>query len=164
MSFLTTCLDSVRTNGYEKYGIRNFLVGRPEKIRRRGWGIRRSIKKGSMDRFSMLFKTFALIALLEPGASSFAQKVFSVKYQNQADVTVFVVGYENQADLKVYKEKYPNQAGDNNGRWFFTDYANQAAKKIWFADYENQAELTVFFVEYENQAGWRNKEKMYLMY
>jgi hypothetical protein len=32
-----------------------------------------------------------------------AQKVYSVKYENQADVKVFVVKYENQADLKVYK-------------------------------------------------------------
>ena len=31
-----------------------------------------------------------------------AQKVFSVDYENQADVKVFVVKYENQADLKVF--------------------------------------------------------------
>ena len=40
-----------------------------------------------------------------------AQKVFSVEYENQADVKVFVVDYENQADLKVYFVKYENQAG-----------------------------------------------------
>ena len=39
-----------------------------------------------------------------------AQKVFSVNYENQADVKVFVVDYENQADLLVYKVKYENQA------------------------------------------------------
>jgi hypothetical protein len=93
-----------------------------------------------------------------------AQKVFSVKYSNQADVKVFVVGYENQADLAVYKVKYENQVGDNDGKWFFTDYENQAKKKIYFVDYENQADLKIFFVEYENQAGWKNKEKIYLMY
>ena len=51
-----------------------------------------------------------------------------------------------------------------HGKWFFTKYENQAKKKIYFVDYENQAELKVFFVEYENQAGWRNKEKMHLMF
>ena len=55
-----------------------------------------------------------------------AQKVFSVKYENQADVKVFVVKFENQADLKVYKVKHENQAGENNGKWFFTKYENQA--------------------------------------
>lgn len=58
-----------------------------------------------------------------------AQKVYSVKYANQADVKVFVVDYPNQADLKVYKVKYNNQAGKNDGLWFFTQYDNQADKK-----------------------------------
>lgn len=44
---------------------------------------------------------------------SFAQKVFSVEYENQADVKVFVVKYENQADLKIYFIEYVNQAGWN---------------------------------------------------
>ena len=57
-----------------------------------------------------------------------AQKVFSVDYENQADVKVFVVSYENQADLKVYKVKYENQAGQNDGKWFFTAYSNQSKK------------------------------------
>jgi hypothetical protein len=80
-----------------------------------------------------------------------AQKVFSVEYENQADVKVFVVPYENQADLAVFKVKYENHAGDNNGKWFFTAY-------------ENQADLKIYFVEYENQAGWKKREKMHLMY
>jgi hypothetical protein len=43
-----------------------------------------------------------------------AQKVFSVDYENQADVKVFVVKYENQADLKIYFVDYENQAGWRN--------------------------------------------------
>lgn len=93
-----------------------------------------------------------------------AQKVFSVDYENQADVKVFVVKYENQADLKVYKVKYENQAQGNNGKWFFTKYANQAKKKIFFVKYETQADLKIFFVEYENQAGWRSSSKKHLLY
>jgi len=61
---------------------------------------------------------FILIIALFFAPMSFAQKVFSVKYQNQADVKVFVVDYENQADLKVYKVKYQNQADKYEGRWF----------------------------------------------
>ena len=61
---------------------------------------------------------------------SFAQKVFTVEYENQADVKVFVVDYENQADIKVFKVKYENQAGENNGKWFFTQYPNQAKIKF----------------------------------
>ena len=57
-----------------------------------------------------------------------AQKVFSVDYENQADLKVFVVDYENQADLKVFKVKYENQARGNEGKWFFTQYPNQAQK------------------------------------
>jgi hypothetical protein len=93
-----------------------------------------------------------------------AQKVFSVDYENQADVKIFAVNYENQADLKVFKVKYENQAGSNDGKWFFTQYSNQAKKKVYFVKYENQADLKVFFVDYENQAGWRNSAKKSLMY
>ena len=49
------------------------------------------------------------------GVSCFAQKVYSVEYENQADAKVYVVNYENQADLKVYKVKYSNQAINNIG-------------------------------------------------
>lgn len=109
-------------------------------------------------------KIASLFLLLATISTVQAQKVFSVQYQNQADVKVYVVKYENQADLKVYKVKYENQAGENDGKWFFTEYSNQAEKKIYFVEYENQADLKIYFVEYENQAGWRNKEKIHLMY
>jgi len=95
---------------------------------------------------------------------AFGQKIYSVKYQNQADVKVYVVKYENQADLNVYKVSYENQAGKNDGKWYFVKYENQADKKIYFVDYENQADLKVYFVKYENQAGWRDRSKMHLMY
>ena len=39
----------------------------------------------------------------------FAQNVFSVDYQIQADLKVFVVKYQNQADLKVFKVKFKNR-------------------------------------------------------
>jgi hypothetical protein len=36
--------------------------------------------------------------------------------------------------------------------------------KVYVLKYKNQADLKIYFVEYENQAGWRNKEKIHLMY
>ena len=111
-----------------------------------------------------MLKPVLLIGICLFSFGSFAQKVFSVDYSNQADVKVYVVEYENQADLKVYKVQYSNQAGKNDGTWFFVEYSNQADKKIFFVEYENQADLKIYFVEYENQAGWRNKSKQHLIF
>ena len=80
--------------------------------------------------FIVLFSLFTM--------KSYSQKVYSVDYENQADVKVYVVQYENQADLKVFKESYSNQATQNHGRWFFVNYSNQADKKIYFVKYEHK--------------------------
>ncbi len=77
---------------------------------------------------------FISIIVLFFAPMSFAQKIYSVEYQNQADVKVFVVDYENQADLKVYKVKYQNQADKNEGRRFFNDYSNQSDEKTHFVN------------------------------
>jgi hypothetical protein len=82
-----------------------------------------------------MHKLLGIFLLVTSFNCAYAQKVFSVEYPNQADVKVFVVKYENQADLKVYKVQY-----------------------------ENQADLKIYFVEHENHAGWKNKQKIYLMY
>lgn len=63
-------------------------------------------------------KLLILSAILLFLGTTNAQKVYSVKYQSQADVKVFVVKYESQADLKVYKVDYESQAGNNDGKWF----------------------------------------------
>ena len=114
--------------------------------------------------FDKMKKILILGSMLSSFAAIKAQKVFTVDYENQADVKVFVVNYENQADLKVFKVKYENQAGSNDGKWFFTQYSNQAKKKVYFVKYENQADLKIYFVDYENQAGWRNSSKKSLLY
>ena len=67
-----------------------------------------------------------------------AQKIFSVKYDNRADLKVFVV-------------KYESRVGENQGKWFFVDY-------------ESRADLKIFFVDYESRAGWKNKSKKHLLY
>ncbi len=106
---------------------------------------------------------FFTLSLFLVSSFCFSQKVFPVKYVNQADIKVFEVKYENQADLKVFKVNYQNEAGKNDGNWFFVEYQNQADKKIFFVEYENQADLKVFFVRYKNQAGWINKSKSHLL-
>lgn len=63
--------------------------------------------------------TFSILILLVFNFTVHAQKIFSVQYENQADVKIFVVDYANQADLKIYKVQYSNQAGKNDGSWFF---------------------------------------------
>ena len=66
-----------------------------------------------------------------------AQKVFSVNYENQADVKVFVVDYENQADLLVYKVNYENQAGKNNVQ----EYLSEEILKIPYYVFNNTISL-----------------------
>ncbi|MEC7244233.1 MAG: DUF6150 family protein, partial [Bacteroidota bacterium] len=44
------------------------------------------------------------------------------------------------------------------------DYQSQSDKKIDFVDYKSQSDLKIFFVKYKSQAGWRNRDKMYLLY
>ena len=95
---------------------------------------------------------------------AFSQKMYSVKYKSQADVKLFVVEYESQADLNVFKEKYKSNAKGNEGLWYFVEYQSQSDKKVYFVGYESQADLKIFFVNYRSLAGWKNREKMYLLY
>jgi hypothetical protein len=113
-------------------------------------------------RMRNVFVFAAFILLL--AAATYAQKVYSVQYESQADVKVYVVKYESQADLKVFKVKYENQAGENDGQWFFTKYPGQAQKKIFFVKYESQADVKIYFVKYESQAGWLNDSVKHLFY
>ena len=94
--------------------------------------------------------------------TSFAQKVYTVKYESQADVKVFIVKYESQCDLKVYHVKYESQA-KKDGKWFNVKYESQADKKLFYVKYESQADLKIYYVDYESQAGWKNTSKSHLM-
>ena len=94
----------------------------------------------------------------------FSQKIFSSKFSSGSNLNVFVVEFESQADLKVYKVDYKSQARGNKGLWYFVDYQSQSDKKIFFVDYKSQSDLNIFFVKYKSQAGWRNKNKMHLIY
>lgn len=51
-------------------------------------------------------KTILQIFLILISSNLFAQKVFKVQYESQADIKVYSVQYESQADLKVFMVKY----------------------------------------------------------
>ena len=53
----------------------------------------------------VLFFTVLILLLT---STAYAQKVFSVQYENQADVKVFVVNYENQADRLLSCSLFPS--------------------------------------------------------
>jgi len=46
-------------------------------------------------------KFIIVVLLIFSAKQMLAQKMYSVDYENQADISVFVVDYANQADLKV---------------------------------------------------------------
>jgi hypothetical protein len=71
----------------------------------------------------------AFVLLLS--SSSFAQKMYRVKYESQADLKVYVVDYESQADLNVYMVEYESQA-DKDGLWYNVEYESQADYKLIF--------------------------------
>ncbi|HRZ76442.1 MAG TPA: DUF6150 family protein [Bacteroidales bacterium] len=47
---------------------------------------------------------------------------------------------------------------------YSVEYPYQADLKVFATVYNYQADLKVYKVEYDYQAGWRNKEKVHLMY
>jgi len=94
--------------------------------------------------------------------NTYAQKVYKVKYESQADLKVYIVPYESQADLLVYFVKYESQA-TRDGLFFPVDYESQADFKLYFVEYESQADLKIYIVNYESQAGWRNSSKQHLL-
>jgi len=55
----------------------------------------------------------SLILLMLISTSLWAQKVFRVDYESQAEKKIYFVKYESQADLKIFKVKYESQAGWN---------------------------------------------------
>lgn len=109
-----------------------------------------------------LISVFALMLLLCFSAKS--QTVYSVNYKSDADVKVYVAEYKSDADLVVYKCDYKSDAKGNDGLWFFVKYKSDAKKKVYFVKYKSDADLIIWFSEYKSDAGWRNKEKQYLMY
>lgn len=113
-------------------------------------------------------KRFLLIVTLATlsAITAYAQKIYSVNHEYQADVKVFVVDKEYQADLVVYRtdKEYRAKASENKGIWYICPKAYQADKKVYFTDKEYQADLKIYFTDKEYKAGWKKADKKPLMY
>lgn len=109
--------------------------------------------------------TITLLGLMASN-KSFAQKVYSVDHDYQADIKVFVVDKDYRADLIVYKtdKSHRAKANENKGIWYFCTTPSQADKKVFFVDKEYRADLKVFFTNKEYRAGWKKNDKKHLMY
>ena len=105
---------------------------------------------------------FYILCLISYTASS--QKIFSCNSRYDSDIKVFVTDSRYDADLLVFKTDSRYDTDGNKGLWFFVDSRYDADKKIWFADSRYDADLLIYFVDSRYDAGWRNKEKMHLLY
>lgn len=104
------------------------------------------------------------ILLLGCFKEAIAQKVYSCNNRYDADIKVYVVENRYDADLLVYKVKNAYDVDGNKGLWYFCENRYDAKKKIWFAENKYDADLLICFVENKYDAGWREKEKMHLLY
>jgi hypothetical protein len=93
-----------------------------------------------------------------------AQKIFSTDADYKADFKVYVVDADYKADLLVYKVDSDYQADGNEGKWYFTDADYKADKKIFFVNADYKADLLIHFANSDYKAGWKKREKMYLLY
>jgi len=93
-----------------------------------------------------------------------AQKVFSCNSRYDADIRVFVTNNRYDADLLVYKVTGQYDAEGNKGLWYFSENKYDAKKSIWFSESRYDAELLIFFVNNRYEAGWRDKQKIHLLY
>ena len=120
----------------------------------------------SHKRFKFKSKVCLLIILFCFAISSWAQKVYSVDHDYQADIKVFVVDKDFRADLIVYKtdKSHRAKATENKGVWYFCPTPSQADKKVFFVDKENRADIKVFFTDKEYRAGWKKNDKKHFMY
>ena len=93
-----------------------------------------------------------------------AQKIYSCDSRYDADVLIHVVDSRYDADLLVYKEESKYNATGNEGLWHFVESKYDADKKVYFTDSKYDADLLIYFVDSRYDAGWRNKERIYLLY
>ncbi|MCB2208609.1 MAG: hypothetical protein KQH67_09980 [Bacteroidetes bacterium] len=93
-----------------------------------------------------------------------AQKIYSCDSRYDADVLIHVVDSRYDADLLVYKEESKYNATGNEGLWHFVESRYDADKKVYFTDSKYDADLLIYFVDSRYDAGWRNKERIYLLY
>ncbi len=124
---------------------------------------RNCIKPQTMKLFSFQL-IFALISFLFLSIVSNAQKIYSCDSKYDADVKIFVVESKYSADLLVYKADSRYDAKGNEGLWHFVESKYDADKLVYFTESKYDADLLIYFVESRYNAGWRNCERIYLLY
>ena len=113
----------------------------------------------------MSFKATLLFLVLFVfcSASSLAQRVFVVKTNESADVTVYVSDYPLKVDLLVATVSSASQARHNIGRWYFDRTPYTADLRVKFTTNESEADLKICFVQLVTQTGWLNPGKSFLL-
>lgn len=107
-----------------------------------------------------LFSSF-LIATILPVE---AQKIYITDYNSHADVKVFITKDLDEADLVIFKVDNQDAIGENEGLWFFCEEKKCADKVVYYVKFPTRAEMTVYFTYDRSLAGWKNKNKKYLVY
>ncbi len=122
-----------------------------------------SIKPQTM-KFPFFRLIFILIPFLFLSLVSDAQKIYSCDSKYDADLKIFVVESKYSADLLVYKAYSRYDAKGNEGLWHFVESRYDADKLVYFTESKYDADLLIYFVESRYDAGWRNRERIYLLY
>ncbi len=112
----------------------------------------------------ILFTSGMTLLIFVFSMPAISQKVFSCNNRYDADIKIFVVENRYDADLLVFKVSNAYDADGNKGLWYFCKNKYDAKKIVWFAENKYDADLLVCFVENKYDAGWREKEKMHLLY
>ena len=115
-------------------------------------------------KLSLFHLIFILIPFLFLSLVSSAQKIYSCDSKYDADVKIFVVESKYDADLLVYKADSKYDAKGNEGIWYFVESKYDADKLVYFTQSKYDADLLIYFVESRYDAGWRNPERIYLLY
>jgi len=92
-----------------------------------------------------------------------AQKIYSCKSYNNADIIAYVTGFKNQADVIVYKCYSEKELNGNSARWFFVTDEKDADFKIYFDEYKTDAKLFIYYTNNKKYAAWRNYSKKRLL-
>ena len=109
-------------------------------------------------------KTFLIFTvLLFTMTMIHAQTIFTVNNPAFADVKVYVTNNSAFADLVVFQVNSSAYATGNRGLWCFVNNAAYAYKKVYFVNNPAFANLTIYFTYSSEFAGWKNRNKMYLM-
>lgn len=94
-----------------------------------------------------------LIGLLLLADFAKAQKVYVVKDENEANMTIHITRYLNEADLVVYRTDDPEQA-ESIGMWYFVDSKLKADWLIYYTTKE-EADLNIIWTRKPEMAGYQ---------